>query len=97
MAKINGETYDSLAQLLFEVMERNGGIEGLKNYHESLKTDERVKDLGKRFRWDMFWGINFEDRTVWINGVYDELGANNSHIDTALRRWVAENVSEFSA
>jgi len=44
---------------------------------------EKVKDLNKRFRWDLFWAstsVSFRD------ALSDYL--NNDHIDTALRRIV---------
>ena len=49
---------------------------------------ESVKDLDKRYRWDLFWaatGPTFESQERW--NLTD--GLNDSHIDTALRRIVA--------
>lgn len=53
-------------------------------HREGLKTDERVKDLDKRFRWDL------SRAAVGARWICDEVYsyANDDHIDTALRRIV---------
>lgn len=43
---------------------------------------DRVKDLDKRYRWDLFWD------TRGALGVVGERDLLDSHIDTALRRIV---------
>jgi hypothetical protein len=48
---------------------------------------ELVKDLNKRFRWDLFWMV--PDRawaSLWTARVYDY--CNDDHIDTALRSFI---------
>ncbi len=42
-----------------------------------------VKDLNKRFRWDLLWSVDRAALSLWTARVYDYL--NDSHIDTALR------------
>ena len=45
-----------------------------------------VKDLDKRYRWDLAYAAI---GSAGICQLYDDHGANDSHIDTALRRIVA--------
>ena len=41
---------------------------------------DKVKDLDKRYRWDLFWGAN---AGTWVTTLdYD---VNDTHIDTALK------------
>ena len=42
-----------------------------------------VKDLNKRYRWDLLWAARYD-----VTPLYQE-GCNDSHIDTALRCIVA--------
>lgn len=44
---------------------------------------DRVKDLNKRFRWDLLWMGDGATRRAWFDRVYKY--ANDDHIDTALR------------
>lgn len=44
---------------------------------------DKVKDLNKRFRWDLLWMADGVRRREWIGRVYQY--ANDEHIDTALR------------
>lgn len=52
-----------------------------------------VKDLNKRYRWDLYWEIIMLDRSS-NNGISDIANAvrdedlNSNHIDTALRKIV---------
>lgn len=46
---------------------------------------ESVKDLDKRYRWDLFWAIPFKVREA-VFGSDD--GVKDSHVDTALRQIV---------
>ena len=43
---------------------------------------DRVKDLNKRYRWDLWWDTD-ESRTLFLGQ-----GIHDAHIDTALRRIV---------
>jgi hypothetical protein len=49
---------------------------------------ELVKDLDKRYRWDLFWASQRNDRVYYYVDV-DGRSLNDTHIDTALRRIVA--------
>lgn len=47
----------------------------------------------KRFRWDVLWAAqaqNFLPTRYWITEVLYPAGLNDTHIDTALRRIIAE-------
>jgi hypothetical protein len=55
-------------------------------YKESLKTDDRIKDLDKRFRWDLFKAACLVRFTC--ENLYNYL--NDDHIDTALKSIIKE-------
>ena len=40
----------------------------------------RVKNLDVRYRWDLLWACGYR-----VTDLYDLYGANDTHIDTALR------------
>ena len=61
------------------------GIDNIRKYKESLKSDPRVKDLNIRFAWDLFWGAKFKDNCRYL---YSYL--TDDHITTALKRIVKE-------
>jgi len=63
------------------------GKEKIKAYKEGLKTDSRVKDLERRFRWDLFWSIPQKEREV-IHSKFKNLTDDN--IDVALKKIVKE-------
>lgn len=43
---------------------------------------DRVQDLDKRYRWDLFWAAPH------LDALYDDRSILDSHIDTALRKIV---------
>jgi len=60
--------------------------DALSNYIESIKTDPRVKDWQKRYRWDLCYASGL---TPWIcSTIYPY--ANDTHIDTALKAIMTE-------
>jgi hypothetical protein len=71
-----------LTAALNSAVERNG-LEKVQAYH-ALKLG---KDTAQRFRWDLFWSIPAEERDPMVRGFYKYM--NDSHIDTALRAYVA--------
>ena len=77
--------YAALETEIRTVEDRNG-IEKLAEYRRNLTKDDRVKDVDKRYRWDLLWAIDQERRYPLLDGLYRYL--NDSHIDTALRRIV---------
>ena len=63
------------------------GLKKLREYKEGLKNDQRVKDIDKRFRWDILYATKIkigdgEGQHGDIN-LYSYM--DDSHIDTALR------------
>jgi len=55
-------------------------------HYNKLLLDERVKDINKRFRNDMFFA--FRQKSKIIHELYDYL--NDDNIDTALRKIMRE-------
>lgn len=49
-----------------------------------------VKDLNKRYRWDIFSFVNRLSEFDLSNRAYNDEGLNDTHIDTALRKIVKE-------
>lgn len=46
---------------------------------------ESVKDIDKRYRWDLFWfSVTGDVRTQYFDGV-KRLGGNDTHTDSLLR------------
>ena len=73
--KIKGKLYDRLETLIKSSPTLN------------LLEDYRSKGLSdKRWRWDLLWSSNDKERGELIRIIYDELDANDDHIDTALRK-----------
>lgn len=87
--KIKEEHYQQL-KAAFEKLVSQKGVEILTQHKTGLKTDPRVKNLDKRFRWDCFW---LTKRLGNFKGEFlDELYkyVDDTHIDTALKRVVKE-------
>lgn len=61
--------------------------EFIEKMKEVISKDDRVKDSNKRFRWDCYWLTGLYNFAV--NKLYN-LGVNDSHIDTALKKIVKE-------
>jgi O-methyltransferase involved in polyketide biosynthesis len=62
----------------------------IEDCREFLRSDLRVKDLEKRLRWDLLHAAGL---TPWIcKNLYGYV--DDSHIDTALKRIVAELETE---
>ena len=56
------------------------------SHKEALTHDARVKDLDKRFRWDLSYAAKL---TPWVcDNLYSYL--DDSHVDTALRSIIRE-------
>jgi len=64
------------------------GLSKIHAHYEFLKTDERVKDIDKRFRWDLLNAINRYDG-LRILDMYDD-GLNDTHIDSALKAYMKD-------
>lgn len=79
--KIKSEHYNRIKQAIEAIPEQTR-----KNHYESLKSDTRIKDIDKRFRWDCF---NYAGLTSFAcNTLYNYLDDN--HIDTALKSIIKE-------
>jgi hypothetical protein len=60
-------------------------VDKITEYRASIKNDERVRDLDMRLRWDL---MHATVGSRWMcDNVYPY--ANDTHIDTALKRIVA--------
>jgi protoheme ferro-lyase len=78
--KITKDDYDELLLEFQRVMLRNN----IPRYVDNLRADPRVQDINKRLRWDMFWAIPKEVRDPLMDRIYTY--ANDTHLDTALKR-----------
>jgi hypothetical protein len=57
----------------------------LQHHKKTLENDPRVKDIEKRFRWDLLFAAN----SLWVcDNLYSYM--DDSHIDTALKSIVRE-------
>lgn len=72
---------DRLTKALNIVVERKG-VEAIQAYH-ALKLGV---DTDRRFRWDLLWAINQDQRGPMMSDFYSYM--NDNHIDTALRAYV---------
>lgn len=54
-------------------------------YLEELRHDNRVKDLGMRFRWDVFYAATHR-KDITVRSTMSRY--TDEHIDTALRRLI---------
>lgn len=73
--------------------EEQRGTGALRRYwselrEESMLPDSKIKDFEKRFRWDLLRASKFDLKSVY-EYAYDD------HIDTALRKIVAELEEKF--
>jgi len=83
--KINQEQYEEMKSKLDELV-RTLGEERLKEHIANLKADPKVNDLQMRFRWDLVWAAKID-----VCAIYDVCGVDNSHIDTALKKYMKES------
>lgn len=79
--KIKTEHYKEMLNVLSKVDK-----DAVRKHKESLKQDARVKDIEKRFRWDLLYAAKL---SPWIcDNLYSYL--DDSHIDTALKSIIKE-------
>lgn len=81
--KIKPEDYAELKNAISKL-----DVEKVKQHYNYLKTDTRVKDLSKRFRWDLLYASKFDTLVT-----YKYL--DDTHLDTALCRIIKELNLEF--
>lgn len=83
--KIKPEHYEYMRAAIASLVEVKGEPV-LREHYELLKTDDRVRDVGKRFRWDLQYAAKI---SAWVcDNIYPY--AEDDHIDTAMRRIVKE-------
>jgi uncharacterized protein (DUF1778 family) len=89
--KIKPEDYKKLKDALDETI-RKIGKDKLMKHKESLKDDSRVKDLEKRFRWDLLYAskIKIGDGKGAPGDIDLYAYMNDDQIDTALKKYVKE-------
>lgn len=79
--KIKTEHYKEMLNVLSKVDK-----DAVRKHKEALKQDARVKDIEKRFRWDLLYAAKL---SPWIcDNLYSYL--DDSHIDTALKSIIKE-------
>lgn len=81
--RISAKDYIDLQDMLDQVVDRLG-VAALKDHKASLANDPRVKNIDKRFRWDLLYATSSAARTNWFDNVY-AYGADDTHVDTALK------------
>lgn len=80
MAKITGQNLDTMRDAIAPLDTADTRAAYLRGeFHNA----DRVKDLDRRYRWDLLWSSGLSGWLVAT--VYDDLGANDTHVDTALR------------
>lgn len=80
---------DHYSEIKTQMQDRLDILKGYAlTYKNQLKDDTRVKDIEKRFRWDLFQG------SVSLSFIVDELYKylNDTHIDSALKKIMSELV-----
>ena len=87
--KMSDEDYKVLESFLDRVV-RKLGKKKLAEYKEKLAEDPRVRDLEKRFRWDLLWAskIKIGDGRGVKGDVDLYAYMNDAQIDTALKHYV---------
>jgi hypothetical protein len=77
--KISQEHYAYMRDAISGVVEKAGRKE-LAAFKETQKTE-------RQFRWNLLWAAKI---SMWISDTLYPLGVKDDHIDTALRKIVAE-------
>ena len=89
--KIKPDDFKMLELMINDAFKRLGGKESVIERYETgqFSRADRVKDLQKRFRFDMFYHavVGFK----FCSDLYDYL--NDNHIDTALKKIVSQSRS----
>lgn len=79
--KIKKEHYEHMKQEISKLDK-----EKVASYKDSLKSDGRIKDIDKRFRWDLSYAAKL---APWVcDNLYSYM--NDDHIDTALKNIVKD-------
>ena len=54
----------------------------------NIPRADRVKDIDRRYRWDLLWAANRDRQLRGVETIIDQMyaeGLNDSHIDSALK------------
>lgn len=86
--KISSDDYDYLKDLIARNMKRVGS-DKLKEHYDNLKNDPRVKDIDKRYRWDLFYCVHMNERTELMDRLYSQ-GINDENFDRYLKSILKE-------
>lgn len=78
--KMKPEHYEYLKSAMLKKLTTTSE-EDIKGYWVAVRSDHRVKDLGKRSRWDLMYAANLT--TFVCDTLYKYL--DDTHIDTALK------------
>ena len=81
---VTASDYNYIKTEIAKVVERVG-VEEIKLFKESLKTNKTVKNLEIRFMFDLFWAVPFQNRKRIEDKDY-----NGNHLQTALKKVVKE-------
>lgn len=85
--KIKIEHYNALKTMINSVVERKT-LKVCQDYRESLKDDDRIKDLDTRFSFDLYKATGQDGLNLVCNEIYKY--ADDTHLKTALKRIVKE-------
>lgn len=78
---------DSVEQKLKSENGASGVQTVLRNHWLNLCDNSRVRNISKRFRWDLWWAVPSEERNKLLREIYDAK-FNDDHIDRSLHRFV---------
>ena len=94
--KMKTEHYNDLSQAIQERINEDQTPSIITLYETGqFPRSDRVKDLNKRFRWDLFWFV-MKRRSNSITIEFDNLKyLNDIHIDTALRKIVPQIIRQY--
>lgn len=83
--KISKQDYINLKEAIINVVvDRTYRV--ISEHKIKLRSDERVQNINKRFRFDLLWAIPGEERIKIMDNIYKY--ANDDHLDTALKHIV---------
>lgn len=87
--KITKQDYATLKEIIEnEMMKRGGNIDVVRAYKTTLSKNPKVKDVDKRFRWDLFNFTGKQGLDFCCNTLYKYL--DDTHLDSALKAIVKD-------
>ncbi len=87
--KITKQDYSTLKGIIeAELNNRGQTIDALRTYKASLSSNPKVKDINKRFRWDLFNIAGKPALDLCCNTLYKYM--NDDHLDSALKQIVKD-------